>query len=105
MCIYEGDFALPTTAEEDKKLYASAVERDGTVYVKAVNASDEEMEVEIEGDFDFGSLTRIQRLEGNLEDYNTLDDPEKIVPAEVAPAAERLVTLPPRSLSVLVFMK
>ncbi len=103
--IYEGDFALPTTAEEDKKLYASAVERDGTVYVKAVNASDEEMEVEIEGDFDFGSLTRIQRLEGNLEDYNTLDDPEKIVPAEVAPAAERLVTLPPRSLSVLVFMK
>ncbi|MBD5636569.1 MAG: alpha-L-arabinofuranosidase [Clostridia bacterium] len=103
--LYAGDFALPTTAEEDKKLYASAVERDGAVFVKAVNASDEEMEVEIEGDFDFGSLTRIEQLSGNLNGYNALDDSEKIAPVEVAPAAERSVILPPRSLSVLVFMK
>ena len=103
--LYAGDFVLPTTAEEDKKLYASAVEREGTVFVKAVNASDEEMEVEIEGDFDFGSLTRIHRLEGALNDYNTLEEPDRISPVEVAPAAARSVTLPPRSLSVLVFMK
>lgn len=103
--LYSGDFVLPTTAEEDKKLYASAVEREGTVFVKAVNASDEEMDVEIEGDFDFGSLTRIHRLEGKLDEYNTLEEPDKISPVEVAPAAARSVTLPPRSLSVLVFMK
>lgn len=100
-----GDFVLPTTAEEDKKLYASAVEREGTVFVKAVNASDEEAEVEIEGDFDFGSLTRILSISGELTDYNTIEEPEKLVPVEVAPVSKRSVTLPPRSLSVLVFMK
>lgn len=102
---YAGDFALPTQSDEDKKLFASAVEREGMVFVKAANASDEEMEVEIEGDFDFGSLTRILRLEGKKEDYNTIDEPDKIAPVEVAPVSERAVTLPPRSFSVLVFMK
>ncbi len=102
---YAGDFVLPTSADEKNKLYASAVERDGMVFVKAVNASDGEIEVEIEGDFDFGSLTRILRLEGQKSDYNTMDEPDKISPVEVAPVSARAVTLPPRSLSVLVFMK
>ena len=100
---YQGHFVLPTTAEGD--LYASAAEREGMVFVKVVNASDEEREVEIEGDFDFGSLTRILCLQGELKDYNTIEEPNKIAPVEVAPAAPRKASLPPRSLSVLVFMK
>ena len=102
---YQGDLVLPTTADEKLKLYASAVEREGAVFVKAVNASDTEQEVEIEGDFDFGSLTRILRLEGELKDFNTMEEPDKIAPLEVAPSSERSALLPPRSVSVLVFMK
>lgn len=102
---YEGDFALPTKSEEEKKIYASAVERDGSVFVKIVNASDEEQEAEIEGDFDFGSLTRILSISGELTDYNTIEEPEKLSPVEIAPAAPRSAVLPPRSFNVLVFMK
>ena len=102
---YQGDLVLPTQADEEQKIYASAVEREGTVFVKVVNASDKEQEIEIEGDFDFGAMTRILRLQGELKDYNTIDEPDKIIPVEVAPAAERSATLPPHSFSVLVFMK
>ena len=102
---YAGDFALPTEAEENLKIYASASERDGMVFVKVVNASEKEVEAEFEADFDFGSLTRIHRLEGELSDYNTIEEPNKIAPVEVAPAAPRSAILPPRSFSVLVFMK
>ena len=102
---YEGDFVLPTTADNENKLYASAVEREGMVFVKAVNASEAEQAIEIEGDFDFGALTRILCLEGDLTDYNTIDEPNKIYPVEVAPSAPRSATLPPHSFSVLVFMK
>lgn len=103
--LYAGDYALATTIDEGKKLYASAVERENMVFVKVVNASDEEAEVEIEGDFDFGSLTRILRLEGKESDYNTMDEPNKIAPAEVAPVSKRSALLPPKSFSVLVFIK
>ena len=102
---YQGDFVLPTTSDEEQKVYASAVERDGSVFVKAVNASSEEKEVEIEGDFDFGALTRILCMSGELKDYNTVDEPNKIIPVELAPNAERSAVLPPRSVSVLVFKK
>ncbi len=102
---YAGDFALPTKADEKNGIYASAVEREGMVFVKVVNASSEETEAEIAGDFDFGSLTRICCLKGNPKDYNTIDEPDKIVPVEVAPASERSVMLPPHSFNVLVFIK
>ncbi len=103
--LYAGDFALKTETEGAEKVYASASEREGMTFVKVANAGDEEVEAEIEGDFDFGSLTRIIRLEGDPDDYNTLEEPFKIAPKEVAPASERSLVLSPKSFSVLVFMK
>ena len=79
--------------------------RDAFTYVKVVNAGEEEIDCEVTGDFDFGSLTQIIRLEGNLNDYNTLEEPYKIYPKDVAPVSERSLTLPAHSFSVLVFKK
>ena len=103
--LYTGDFVLKTQTDGTEKIYASASEREGMTFVKVVNASDEETEAEIGGDFDFGALARIIRLEGELTDYNTLEEPFKIAPTEIAPASARTVTLSPRSFNVLVFMK
>ncbi len=102
--LYTGDFALQAEAD-GKDVYVSATERDGFTYVKVVNASDTETETEVEGDYDFGSLTRIILLAGGLSDYNTLEEPEKIVPTDVAPVGARTLTLAPRSFCVLVFKK
>lgn len=101
---YTGDFSLKTTTDGEK-VYASATEREGTVYVKIVNAGEKEVEAEVEADFDFGAMTRVIRLEGELSDYNTVDEPTKIAPEEIAPTAPRSLTLPPRSFNVLVFRK
>lgn len=103
--LYTGHFSLKTAVEGAEKVYASATERDGLVFVKAVNAGNESVEAQIEGDFDFGALTRIIRMEGAPSDYNTMDEPKKIAPQEIAPTAERSLELPPRSFNVLVFRK
>ena len=104
--LYTGNFSLKTAVEEEgKQLYASATERDGMVFVKIVNAGEDEQEVEVEGDFDFGSLTRIICMSGEKSDCNSLQEPEKIAPCEVAPASSRSAVLPPRSFQILVFMK
>lgn len=63
------------------------------------------MEAEFEGDFDFGALTRIIRMAGDPAVYNTIDEPEKLVPEDVAPTAPRSLTLPPHSFHVLIFHK
>ncbi len=102
--LYTGDFALRTVTDMPRT-YASASEREGYTYVKVVNATEEELEAEVEAPHDFGQLTRIIRLEGELSDYNTIDEPGKIVPQEIAPASARTAVLPPRSFSVLVFRK
>ncbi len=102
--LYTGDFALGAETDAENT-YVSATARDVFLYVKAVNASDEELEAEIEGDFDFGTLTRIISLKGEPGDYNRIDAPDRIVPVEVAPTAPRSLKLPPHSFEVLVFRK
>ncbi len=102
--LYTGDESLRVKATGEK-LYASATERDGAVYVKAVNASGGEVPLEIEGDFDFGALTRIITLSAAPDDYNTLENPFAVCPQDVAPEAERSLTLAPYSFNVLVFQK
>lgn len=104
--LYTGNFSLKIALEgADSDVYASATEREGMTFVKVVNAGETEVEVQIEGDYDFGSLTRIISMSGEKTDYNTLEEPEKIAPREVAPASERSAFLPPRSFQILVFMK
>ncbi len=102
--LYTGDDSLKTTVD-GKGVYASATERDAFVYVKVVNSGAEEVPVEVEGDFDFGSLTRIIRLSGELGDYNTVEEPDKVSPVDVAPVEPRSLTLAPYSFQVLVFKK
>ena len=94
--LYTGDYSLKAAADE-KKIYVSATEREAFTYVKAVNAGETAVEAEVEGDYDFGSLTRIVRLSGALSDYNTAEEPMKISPEEL--------TLAPHSFNVLVFKK
>lgn len=103
--LYSGNFALKTSVEEEGTLYASAAERDGMMFVKIANAGDEATEVNVEGDFEFGALTRIVCMSAEMSDCNTLEEPEKIVPREIAPAAPKSAQLPPHSFCVLIFMK
>ena len=105
--LYAGDFALNLRLENADGLpvYASAVQRDKYVCLKAVNAGEEEITAEADGDFDFGSLTRIVCMTGELSDYNTMEEPDKIAPQEIAPTAPRTFTLPPHSFCVIVFRK
>ncbi len=102
--LYTGDVSYKV-ATDAEKTYASATERDGFTYVKVVNASEGTLEAEVDADYDFGALNRIIRMEGELGDYNTIEEPKKIIPKDVAPTASRTVTLPPHSFSVLVFRK
>ena len=102
--LYTGDFALKTAADMPH-IYASATERDGFTFVKVANATEETVDAEVEADHDFGSLTRIICLTGGALDYNTPEEPDKIVPQEIAPTAPRAVRLSPRSFYVLVFRK
>lgn len=99
-----GDFVI-ATATDMGGTYASASERKNFTFVKVVNTTESELEAEIEGDYDFGELNQITRMEGAFADCNTLEEPEKLVPKNVAPTAPRSVTLPPHSFSVLIFRK
>lgn len=102
--LYTGDWSIGAAADAPN-VYVSATERDGFVFVKAVNAGAESVSAEIEADFELGVLTRIVRLAGELSDYNTIGEPEKIVPEEIAPSAPHTAELPPHSFQVLVFRK
>ena len=93
------------TACDEKGVYVSATSEGDLTYVKAVNATDKAVTAEVEGDFDFGELMRIVQMQGELSDCNTMEEPEKVVPVEVAPASARTAQLPPHSFSVLVFRK
>ncbi|MDE5897328.1 MAG: alpha-L-arabinofuranosidase, partial [Clostridia bacterium] len=101
---YTGDWSLKAKADA-KDVYVSATEREAFTYVKVVNAGAEEIEATAEGDYDFGSLTRIVRLSGALSDYNTAEEPFKITPEEVAPTQAHTLTLAPHSFNVLIFKK
>ena len=93
-------------AETDEKdTYASATSSGDLTYVKVVNAGEEALTAQVEGDFDFGELLRIVRMEGALSDVNSMAEKEKVAPFEVAPTAPRTVEIPPRSFQVLVFRK
>lgn len=102
--LYTGNIILRAEAEE-KEFYVSASEREGLTFVKVVNASGREVSAEFEGDFDFGGIIRIIRMEGEPGDYNTIRDPGKISPVEIAPEAARAAVLPPHSFSVFVFRR
>ena len=73
--------------------------------VMAVNAGETEVQAEIEADVEFGSMTRIIRLAGELGAYNTAENPTLISPEEIAPAAPTSLTLPPHSFTVMIFKK
>ena len=104
--LYTGNYSLKTRLEgSGDKLYVSASERDGMTFVKIVNAGSETEEAEIEGDYEFGALARIVCMSAETGEYNTLEEPEKIVPREIAPVAPRSALIPPHSFCVLIFMK
>ena len=87
-------------------LIDGSIDRELTeVTVAYTETPDEPFTAEIGADFDFGELLRIVQMRGELTDYNSLAQPEKLVPVEVAPTSARTVQLPPRSFSVLVFRK
>lgn len=102
--LYTGGVSLKTVSPEEEKIYASATEREDRAFVKAVNASGEEKQVTLAGDC-LGELIRIVCLKGELSDYNTITDPDKISPFEIAPETKDSLTLPPYSVSVLIFQK
>lgn len=103
MCVQElflqetGNFVLKT-ASDDGNVFASASEREGGLtFLKAVNSGDEPLEAEIGGDYDFGAMTRIVRMDGG--------DESSCLPYEIAPVAPRALTLPPHTFSVIIFHK
>ncbi len=102
--LYTGDLIVQA-APDDGRVVVSASEREGFTFVKLANISDAPLEAEIEGDFEFGQLTRVIRMEGELAACNTFAEPEKICASDIAPAAPRTAALPPHSFSVLVFRR
>ena len=102
--LYTGDVSYKVKTDAPC-VYASATSREDLTFVKIVNAGDKALTAEVEADFAFGELMRIVRMEGALTDYNTMEEPCKLAPAEVAPAAPKTAELPPRSFQVLVFRK
>ena len=93
------------TQSEGEGVYASATSSGDLTYVKVVNATDEPVSAEIAADFEFGEMLRIVQMSGELTDCNTPEEPEKLIPVEVAPTAARTAQLPAHSFSVLVFRK
>ena len=85
--------------------YVSATSQGDLTYVKVVNAGGEGYTAQIEGDFDFGELLRIVRMQGEPADVNSMESKERVAPFEVAPAAPRTAEVPPHSFQVLVFRK
>ncbi len=100
---YTGEWAMKAETDEEFT-YATASAGDGYVYVKVVNASEKELEAVVAGE-ELGSLTRVIRMCADLAEDNTAEDPYRVVPRDVAPAAPRSAVLPPHSFSVLVFRK
>ncbi len=102
--LYTGDVSYKAVSDA-AGVYVSATSSGDLTYVKAVNATDKEVAAEVEGDFAFGDMLRIVQMAGALSDCNTAEQPEKLVPVEVAPTSARAALLPPHSFSVLVFRK
>ena len=102
--LYTGDVSYPVSTDAPD-VYASATSRGDLTFVKVVNAGDRAQTADVGADFPFGEMIRIVRMEGALSDYNTMEEPRKIAPAEVAPAAPATAELPPHSFQVLVFRK
>ena len=102
--LYTGDVSYKVKTDAPAT-YASATSRDDLTFVKVVNAGDTEQTAHIEADFAFGELLRIVQMQGELTDLNSMQEPKKLAPREVAPAAPDTVTLPPHSFQVLVFRK
>lgn len=102
--LYTGDVSYKVRTDAPRT-YASATSRDDLTFVKVVNAGEETLTADIEADFNFGELLRIVRMQGELTDYNTMEEPAKLAPAEIAPSAPATVELPPRSFQVLVFRR
>ena len=99
-----GEVSYPTQTGE-KDVYASATSAGDLTFVKVVNASASPVTVDVEADFDFGEMMRVVQMRGEPDDFNSLEEPEKLVPVDVAPTSARSAQLPPRSFSVLVFRK
>ncbi len=99
-----GEVSYPTQTGE-KDVYASASSAGDLTFVKVVNASASPVTVDVEADFDFGEMMRVVQMRGEDDDFNSLEEPEKLVPVDVAPTSARSAQLPPRSFSVLVFRK
>ena len=102
--LYTGDISYKVKTDAPHT-YASATSRGDVTFVKIVNAGEKALTADVEGDFPFGELMRIIRMEGALGDYNTMEEPTKIAPADVAPASPARAELPPHSFQVLVFRK
>lgn len=102
--LYTGDVSYKVAADAPN-VYASATSRGDLTCVKVVNAGAETVTADVEADFPFGELIRIVRMQGELSDYNTMEEPTKIAPVEVAPSAPASAELPPHSFQVLVFRK
>ena len=70
-----------TGAEGQQGLFASAVSDGDKVYVKVVNTSEKERSVEVSfGDFPVRGVSSVRLSSDALEEDNTLDEPDKIVP-------------------------
>ena len=102
--LYTGELIVQVQTESEE-VVAAASEREGFTFVKLVNTSAESVQAEIEGDFEFGMLTRIIRMEGETGAFNCEGEPERMCARDIAPAAPRSALLPPHSFSVLVFRK
>ena len=102
--LYTGDvsYKVKTDAPET---YASATSRGDLFFLKVVNAGGEARTASVEADFPFGELMRIVRMQGELSDCNTMQEPLKLAPAEIAPSSPTEAELPPHSFQVLVFRK
>ncbi len=105
---YMGTRSLETCAEGDS-LYASATfcDKCGKYVIKAVNASDQPMKVQISVDADAavelnGTYKCLQMTAGPDEE-NSVADPEKVSPAEVSLTIENgAAELPAYSFSVVI---
>lgn len=97
--LYTGNVILQTSADEGD-VYCSATEREGLIFVKLVNVSDEERTVTFAEAF--GELTRIVCMSADLTADGTTGD---ILPLDVAPTAPDRVTVKANSFSVLTFRK
>lgn len=96
--LYTGNTLIKTEVEGAENVFASASEREGLTFVKIVNASDEKLVAEIEGDSEPGELNRIVLMQEDPVDSS-------VIPCEIAPSSAKSLTLPPHSFSVIIMRR